>query len=175
MNTVLKRSFLFSIVAVAAYFLTIFLTPYVILLVVKAGARSELNVPVYTDVITEKDRHVVLPNPDFLYVASGYNLLNGPVRISGRMPDSSYYSFSLYTANTKNYYIKNDRDTPEKEYAVILTHNKEDIKKYPQNEVIVSPTYIGAMLVRVLIDKTENIEQLKEVQRSFKVEELTSP
>ncbi|MGE0637276.1 MAG: DUF1254 domain-containing protein [Bacteroidia bacterium] len=172
MNTALKSILIVILAAVAGYFLTVFITPRYILLKIKFNSGSKMNVPVYSDVMTDKDRHVVMPNPDFLYVASGYNLWGGPIRISGKMSDSSYSSVSLYADNTLNYFIRNDRQTPDKEYSFILTRNEEDKAKYPNEEVIVSPSEFGTILTRILIDKPENIEKLKEAQRSFKVEEL---
>lgn len=172
MNTTVKSILIVVFAAVAGYFLTLYITPRYILLKIKFNSGSKMNVPVFSDVITEKDRHVVMPNPDFLYVASGYNLLNGPIRISGNMPDSNYSSVAFYSDNTLNYYIKNDRQTPDKKYSFILTKNEKDKANYPNEEVIISPSWFGTVLTRTLIDKPENIEQLKEVQRSFKVEEL---
>jgi len=87
---------IFSLTAWAAYQTTVFLTPYVVLLKVKLHSRSEFNQPVYADRITDKDRHVVLPNPDFLYVAAGYSLRQAPIRITGRMPQGTYSSVALY-------------------------------------------------------------------------------
>ena len=172
MNNTVKSILIVVIAAVAGYFLTIYITPRYILLKIKFNSGSKMNVPVYSEVITEKDRHVVMPNPDFLYVASGYNLWNGPIRISGRMPDSTYSSVAFYSDNTLNYYIKNDKQSPDKKYSFILTKNEEDKANYPNEEVIISPSFMGTILTRTLIDKPENIEQLKEIQRSFKVEEL---
>lgn len=172
MSTTVKSILIVVFAAVAGYFLTLYITPRYILLKIKFNSGSKMNVPVYSEVITEKDRHVVMPNPDFLYVASGYNLLNGPIRVSGKMSDSTYSSVAFYSDNTLNYYIKNDKQTPDKKYSFILTKNKEDKANYPNEEVIVSPSFMGTILTRTLIDKPENITQLKEIQRSFKVEEL---
>lgn len=172
MNNTIKSILIIIIAAIAGYFLTIFITPRYILLKIKFNSGSKMNVPGYADVMTEKHRHVVMPNPDFLYVASGYNLWNGPIRVTGKMPDSTYSSVAFYADNTLNYYIRNDRQTPDKKYNFILTRNEEDKAKYPNEEVIVSPSELGTIITRTLIDKPENIEQLKEVQHSFKVEEF---
>lgn len=172
MNTIVKSILILVLSTLAGYYLTIYLTPRYILLKIKFNSGSKMNVPVYSDVITDTDRHIVMPNPDFLYVASGYNLWKGPIRISGEMPDSTYSSVALYSDNTMNYYILNDRQTPEKRFNFILTRNKEDKTKYSNEEVIVSPSAMGTILTRILIDKPENIDQLKEVQQSVKIEEL---
>lgn len=171
-RTALKAILLFSIAVLAGYFLTVFITPRYILLKIKLNSGSKMNVPVYSDVMTDKDRHVVMPNPDFLYVACGYNLWGGPIRVTGKMPDSTYSSVALYSDNTMNYYIKNDKQTADKKYSFILTRNEKDKARFMNEEVIVSPSGLGTILTRTLIDKPENIEKLKEVQQSFKVGEI---
>lgn len=172
MNTTVKSILIVVLAAVAGYFLTVFITPRYILLKIKFNSGSKMNVPVYSELMTETHRHVVMPNPDFLYVASGYNLLNGPIRISGKMSDNTYSSVAFYSDNTLNYYIRNDKQTPDKKYSFILTRDEMNKTNYPNDEVIVSPSWLGTILTRTLIDKPENIEQLQEVQRSFKVEAL---
>lgn len=168
----MKYFLIILLAAVFGYFATIFLTPYSILLFIKFNSGSKMNVPVFTEEMTDKDRHVVMPNPDFLYTACGYNLWGSAIRVSGKLPENTYGSIALYADNTLNYYIKNDRQAPDKSFDFILTRNKKDIEKYPGKEVIVSPSGMGTILTRILIDKPENIEELKKVQRSIKVEKL---
>lgn len=172
MNNTVKSILIFLFAVMAGYFATVWATPHYILLKIKFNSGSKMNVPAYSDVMTDKDRHVVMPNPDFLYVACGYNLWSGPIRVTGNMPDSTYSSVALYSDNTLNYYIKNDKQTADKKYSFILTRNEKDKASYPNEEVIISPSGLGTILTRTLIDKPENIEKLKEVQRSFKVEEI---
>ena len=162
---------IFGAAAFAAYYLTVLATPYAVLAFVKTGAKSKLNQPVYSDIITDKDRHVVLPNPDFLYVACGYNLWEGPLRITGKMPDNSYASVALYASNTKNYYILNDRQVPQKEFDVLLVKEKDRSKfQTSENEVVASPTNLGVILMRILINDTSNIDYLSNIRDSFKVQ-----
>jgi uncharacterized membrane protein len=156
--------------AAVGYWLAIIATPYVVLLKVKSGAQSSFNQPVYADLITDKDRHVVMPNPDFLYVVCGYDIRKSPVRITGMMPDSNYCSVALYSANTRNFYIRNDRQTPGKQVDFLLV-KKGDEAKYAGtlDEIVVSPSSIGVMLVRILVRDTSEVEYLKGMQRSWKV------
>jgi hypothetical protein len=65
MNNTVKSILIVVIAAVAGYFLTIYITPRYILLKIKFNSGSKMNVPVYSDVMTEKGRHVVMPNPTF--------------------------------------------------------------------------------------------------------------
>ena len=162
---------IFLVASVAAYHATIFVTPYVILLKVKLGSHSQFNQPVYANVITAKDRQVVLPNPDFLYVVSGYNIRKAPIMITGMMPEGTYSSIAFYSSNTLNYYIRNDRQTPDRKINILLV-KKGDEKEYAGTgmEVVPSPSSLGTMMVRILIDDTSRMEELKTTQRSFKME-----
>jgi uncharacterized membrane protein len=173
MSKSLKYTCLLIASGLLSYWLTVSLTPYVILLAVKTGSKSTLNQPVYAGIITEKDRHVVMPNPDFLYVACGYDLRKSPVRITGVMPDSSYCSVALYAANTLNFYIRNDRQTADRNVDFLLVKKGEEDKyDNTENTIVSSPTSAGVMLVRILIEDTAKINYLKEIQHTFKVTPL---
>ena len=155
-------------VAFGAYHFTLWATPRAVLVALKFKAKSELNTPFYNDVVTNHDRMVALPNPDFLYVALGYDLRKSDLILSGKMPDSTYYSLALYDTDTRNYFRVNDRQCPEKEYAYRLsTRDREQEDGIP---VIVSPGPVGFLLIRILITEPSRVDYLKEIQRSFKVD-----
>ena len=162
---------IFAVTGLLAYHAVVFLTPYAVLLRVKLNSRSEFNRPVYADIITDKDRHVVLPNPDFLYVVSGYSIGKAPIRVTGKLPEGTYSSIAFYSSNTLNYYIKNDRQAPEGEINILLV-KKGDEKKFTERggEVVSSPSILGTVMVRMLIDDTSRIGYLKEIQKTFKIE-----
>ncbi len=169
----LIKILLFVVIAVSAYFLTLVATPYAVLVLLKIKNGTAYNQPVYAEIVTEKERRVVLPNPDFLYIVMGYNLRKGPVKISGKMPEDSYYSVALYEPNTRNFYVKNDRDVPEKKYEFILaTQKQQKDLTAGETEIVESPKPVGALLVRILITDPSQIPYLKEIQKSFTIEEL---
>lgn len=170
MSRYLKRIILFLVIAIASYGFTIYATPYVILLVVKIGAKSTLNEPVYADIMTDKDRFVTMPNPDFLYVACGYSVLKTPVRITGNMPEDSYCSLALYSANTLNFFIRNDKQAKDKKVDVLLVRKGEG-SKYTDSyeEVVEAPFPFGVMLVRILIENPDDLSYIREIQKSFVV------
>lgn len=153
--------------ALMAYHATLWFTPKAVLLALKFKAKGELNVPFYNDVVTDEDRFVALPNPDFLYVAMGYDIRSSDLMLSGRMPDSTYYSMAFYDLDTRNYFRVNDRQCPDKEFTYRLTADDE---KAGDKNVIASPTQVGFILIRILITDPDRIDYLREIQRSFKVE-----
>ncbi len=162
---------IFLLTALPAYHLAVFLTPYAVLLKVKLSSRSDFNKPVYADIITGKDRYVVLPNPDFIYVAAGYDIRKSPVRITGVMPEGTYCSVALYASNTLNYFIQNDRQLPGKKVDLFLVKEGDEMKYDEKGaQVVFSPSSMGTMLVRILINDTSRIDYLKEVQKTFRME-----
>ncbi|MEX0812864.1 MAG: DUF1254 domain-containing protein [Chitinophagales bacterium] len=162
---------LFLLVSIGAYKLTIHATPYAVLFVVKLIGNGVLNEPVYTEAITDKERRVVMPNPDFIYVAMGYNLYNGPVRISGKMPEDSYASVALYNSNTQNYFVLNDRETPNKSFTLLLSREENtNPNKDESSQLISSPSGLGVVLMRILVKDKDNLSYFREIQQSFKAE-----
>lgn len=170
MQRTLSGLLIFAVAGWLAYHTVVFLTPYAVLLKLKLASHSQFNQPVYADVITDKDRHVVLPNPDFLYVVSGYNIRKAPVRITGRLPEGTYSSIAFYSSNTRNFYVQNDRQTTDKEISILLV-KEGDEKKFAGKggEVVAAPSALGTVMVRMLIDDTGRIGYLKEVQRTFRI------
>jgi uncharacterized membrane protein len=155
-------------VAFGAYHFTLWATPRAVLVALKFKAKSELNTPFYNDVVTDRDRMVALPNPDFLYVALGYDIRNSDLILSGKMPDSTYYSMALYDTDTRNYFRVNDRQCPDRTFTYRLT--KQGTESADGMPVIISPTPVGFLLIRILITDPSRVEYLREIQRSFKVE-----
>jgi len=70
---------------------------------------SEINEMRYAKLPDETARFVVKPNPDFLYSTCFYDLEDGPLQLTGDLPDSSYWSISFYEPNTVNFYVENDQ------------------------------------------------------------------
>lgn len=173
MNRKIKYTILLFAIVIFSYWCTLVATPYAILLAIKIGSKSTLNQPVYANVMTEKDRQVVMPNPDFLYVACGYDIRKSPIRITGIMPEDSYCSLALYTSNTLNFYIQNDRQTKNKKVDLLLVKKGEEANyKESNDKVIISPTKVGVMLVRILINDTSKLDYYKNIQRSYLITPL---
>lgn len=157
--------------AVAGYFFTLWATPRVVLLTLKTRSKGVLNEPWYNDIITAKDRFVALPNPDFLYVAMGYDVSSNDLLITSKLPDTSYYSISFYDTDTRNYFIRNDKDIDEEGYKLLLTSGDRQMEGY---QSVKARSKRGFILVRILVTDAERAEYLKEIQHSFKVEQVES-
>ncbi len=158
-------------IAACTYYTTVFITPYAILLGIKLKTKTEFNKPVFTNVVDETERRVVMPNPDFIYVVMGYDVSQHPVRLTGLMPDSTYASVAMYASNTENYFVLNDRQLPQKKFDIILTKeiNSVDVlqAKYPDSEIVLAKSIRGTVMMRILITGNEQIDYLKSIQQSF--------
>jgi len=106
----------------------------------------------------QDSRLVVKPNPDFAYVTLFYDLDNGPISVSGQMPDSIYWSLALYQSNTVNYYVKNDLQYESNQLDISIVLDPDPDAK---NEQIISPDSKGFMLIRVLIADRDSERQVK--------------
>jgi len=117
---------------------------------------------------SDKSREVVMPNPDFLYVVSFYDLKNGPLKLTGKIPDSTYWSLAFYKSNTINWYIKNDLDFKNKNLNIVLTKYPDEIDSNG-SIVVKSPNEKGFMIIRILIEKKdeESIKYYKSIQKSI--------
>jgi uncharacterized membrane protein len=170
----IHKILIWLIAAGFAYYATVFVTPYAILLGIKMKTKSEYNQPVYSRAIDETERRVVMPNPDFIYVAMGYDVRKHPVRITGMMPDSTYASVAMYASNTENYFVVNDRQLPQKKFDIILTEDENVTdalrSKYPDAEIVFAKSNLGTVMMRILITDNERIPYLKTIQQSFKAE-----
>ncbi len=57
----------------------------------------------------EHSRLVVRPSPDLLYSACAFDLSKGALRVTAEVPPGTYWSVSVFDANTNNIFVENDR------------------------------------------------------------------
>ncbi|MDA8588861.1 DUF1254 domain-containing protein [Flavobacteriaceae bacterium] len=118
------------------------------------------------DIPNHKSRDVVMPNPDFLYSVSFYDLSSGDLKLKGDMPDSTYWSVSLYKPNTINWYVKNDKEFNSNKLELNLTINNTK-----GENIIHSPVKKGLMIIRILVENKDqnSIDYYKSLQKSITI------
>ena len=118
------------------------------------------------DIPNYKSRDVVMPNPDFLYSVSFYDLSSGDLKLKGNMPDSTYWSVSFYKPNTINWYVKNDKEFNSNRLELNLTINNTKGKN-----IINSPVKKGLMIIRILVENKDqnSIDYYKSLQKSITI------
>jgi uncharacterized membrane protein len=97
--------------------------------------------------VSETSRTIVRPSPDLQYSACAYDLGQGPVVIRvGAWP--SYWSVSLYAANSDNFFVLDDREAHDGAEIFIVRPGQQAPEHAAR--VVVSPTQRGVALVRRL-------------------------
>lgn len=150
-----------SVLACASYYVTLHYFPnyvyhrfYDKVTSLRGESTNQFSIILAPD---EDARLVVKPNPDFSYGSAFFDLSEGPLRLTGDMPDSIYWSVAIYQPNTVNFYIKNDQQYNSSRLDVVITQETLD---GVTSEQITSPTQRGFILVRALIiDRTPEDNQ----------------
>ncbi|MCI9846687.1 DUF1254 domain-containing protein [Flavobacterium pectinovorum] len=163
------------VIAVTFYYLTIWATPYYVQNKFASKSADYINTPRFGDQPNaENSRVIPLPNPDFLYSTINYDLKENVLKISGIVPDSTYWSISAYQENTTNYFVENEEKVKAKfeYYLAPEGSTSEALKNIPKEKIIYSPTSKGLILFRYLVSKAYPVKELSELQHGVTVEKL---
>lgn len=163
------------VIAVSFYYLTVWITPYYVQNKFAEKSLGLVNTPRFGDQPNaENSRVIPLPNPDFLYSTINYDLKDNILKISGIVPDSTYWSISAYQQNTTNYFVENEEKVKSKfEYYLAPEGSTNEIlKNIPKEKIIYSPTTKGLILFRYLVSKAYPVTKLAELQHGVTVEKL---
>tara|TARA_B100000497_G_C7546431_1_gene330468 strand:- start:285 stop:821 length:537 start_codon:yes stop_codon:yes gene_type:complete len=159
----------------AGYHTTMYFLPNYIYAKFKTrGADTFGNLPNQTRILLapdENSRTVVKPNPDFAYVSTFYDVSEGPIHISGSLPDSIYWSVAFYQPNTINYYVKNDMQYGSPNLNIVLGEKNPQVEN---SEFINAQSSEGFMLIRVLItDKSlSNLDRIENLLKTITIEKV---
>jgi uncharacterized membrane protein len=125
------------------------------------------NTMLYPPRPTSRSRGVVRPSPDLLYSICIYDLTaaNGALRVSTHdMPDT-YWSVSIFDANTDNFYALNDRQAGNGAASFLLVAPGSP----PPNDrlpVVTAQTSRGIVLFRTLIDHEDRLAEIDAGRRN---------
>ena len=109
---------------------------------------------------------MVCPSPDRLYSICVYDLnaANGAVRVSTHDMPNSYWSVSVFDANTNNFFALNDRQakTGATDFLLVARGASAAATGLP---VITAPTSSGIVLFRTLIDDERRLAEIDAARR----------
>ena len=163
------------VIAVAFYYLTLWIVPYYVQSKITSQRSPGVNTLRFAERPSpEKNRVVPLPNPDFLYSSIDYDLKDGILKISGKVPDDTYWSIATYQANTTNFFVANDGqvDGDFEYYLAKEGSTSALLKNIPKEKIIYSPTETGFVLFRYLISNAYPFNRLVDLQHTVKIEKL---
>ena len=157
------------LIAIVVHVATLLALPKLIMMRTM-GAITRLvaaNTMLYPPQPTSRSRGVVRPSPDLLYSICIYDLAaaNGALRVSTHdMPDT-YWSVSIFDADTNNFYAQNDRQAGNGAADFLLLAPGASVPN-DRLPVVIAPTSRGIVLFRTLIDHERRLAEIDAGRRN---------
>ena len=166
------------ITAVLAHLLTVWAVPHLIMQVLMNGPMAQKmnmhNQAAFPPPVNAQSRTVVMPSPDLLYSVCVFDLADGPVRVRAAPQLPAYWSVALYSANSDNFFVRNDRQAQGApiDLWLVPTGGAKGTTPVPQGaQVVVSPSGTGFLLMRVLASNYQADQvQLESARRTLRCE-----
>lgn len=157
------------VVAVVAHALTVWLVPRVVMRIATQtmAEREGFNRAVFPPRADENARAIVRPSPDLLYAGCAFDVAAGPLRIQAVVPADSYWSLSMFAANTDNFFVVNDRKASAGTVDLVLAAAGTQVALPAGATLVEAPSTRGIVLTRTLIASAERLGELDEARRRF--------
>ncbi|MBY0279199.1 DUF1254 domain-containing protein [Candidatus Binatia bacterium] len=157
------------VVAVVAHVSTVWLLPRVIMRIATnaMAAREGHNRAVFPPRADETARTIVRPSPDLLYAGCAFDLASGPVRLRAVVPKDTYWSLSMFGANTDNFFVVNDRVAQGGAVDLVLAPPGAKVALPAGATLVEAPSMRGIVLTRTLIASAARLGELDEARRHF--------
>ncbi len=147
----------------------LYIIPSVIMAVAsdKLFSNQGINRILHAPQVTYKSRKVVRPSPDLIYSICGFDLSNGPLKVSAKTMPDNYWSVSAYADNTDNFWVLNNQQV-EKNTVTAFIGTKEQIAKLDKSSNrlnVIAPSSTGVILFRNLVALPEDFVKIDELRR----------
>ena len=155
------------LLAVIFHLATLYFFPYAVmrgLAYKNAREGRQVNILYHAPPVTEESRRVVRPSPDLLYSYMEFDVSETALHITAPIPDT-YWSLSIFSSDTENFFVINDRQLPAGQLTLILK-GRGKVRTPPEGTMVVeAPTDKGVVLFRMLIKDEADIEDLMKIQK----------
>jgi uncharacterized membrane protein len=121
------------------------------------------NLAIYPPRPDHTARRVVRPSPDLLYAICVYDVSEGPVFVRGPAVDT-YWSLSLYAANSDNFYVTSRVPKGQRWGHVVLAEKGTDVAEIPY-PVVAPPTKRGLAVYRMLVESGDRLAMLDTLRK----------
>jgi uncharacterized membrane protein len=153
------------LIAAIVHVASLLLLPRLIMLrTMSVMARSaSANTILHPPRPSARSRAVVRPSPDLLYSICVYDLraADGAVRVSIHDMLDTYWSVSVFDADTNNFYALNDRQAKTGAADFLLVESAA-----PANDAVVTaPTSRGIVLFRILVSYDARMAEFDAARR----------
>ena len=158
--------------AAAVHVAVVHAVPWVIMRIAMRGigAAAGVNVAAFPPRADENARAIVRPSPDLLYSTCTFDVSAQPLRLTAEVPADTYWSISMFAANTDNFFKLNDREAEGGRVDLVLARQGERVALPPGARRVDAPTARGVILTRTLIAEESRFEELDRARRAFKCE-----
>jgi uncharacterized membrane protein len=151
------------LVAAVVHGATVLLLPRLIMLrtmngITKTAGAS--NAILHGPRATWRSRTVVRPSPDLLYSICVYDLrVAGAVRVSTHDMPQTYWSVSVFDADTNNFYAINDQQAKSgaADFILMPQGKSTEASRLP---VVAAPTNRGIVLFHTLVNDEADVAQI---------------
>jgi len=127
------------------------------------SSANRMQSPVLPPLADATSRRVVMPNPDLLYGLCVLDLERGPVIVRADPKLSTYWSIALYSSNSDNFFVLNDREAGQLPVELRISTTADRPK------AIVAPSKKVLLLMRVLVpDRTQGMDALEAARSSLR-------
>jgi uncharacterized membrane protein len=156
-------------VAVVTHAATVWLLPRVVMSVAteSMAERAGFNQAVFPPRADETARTIVRPSPDLLYAGCAFDLSAGPLRIEAVVPRDTYWSLSMFAANTDNFFVINDRGVPSGTVDLVLATAGSAVAVPDGATVVEAPSARGIVLTRMVVASAQRAAELDATRRRF--------
>lgn len=120
---------------------------------------------------------VVRPSPDLLYAACPFDLSKGPLRVTARVPHSTYWSVSAFDSATNNFFVRNDQQITGNAIEIIALRRGMTLPSpgnAPEHVILFAPTTTGLFLFRLLINDETSLAALNTIRYQAACETVAS-
>lgn len=155
------------VVAAVVHVGSVLLLPHLIMhRVIGAVAHRGINTMLHTPRPTAAARGVVRPSPDLLYSTCVFDLsrAGGALRVSAHDMPKTYWSISIFDANTNNIFVLDDRQAKGRPVEITIV-GPGSTKPLP-GIVVYAPEPHGLVLVRTLIDSDAHLAAVDKARRN---------
>lgn len=125
----------------------------------------------------ETSRGVVRPSPDILYSVCPFDLSKGPLRITARVPHSTYWSVAGFDAATNNFFVRNDQQIAGDSIEILALGpgmTAPPVDDAPDRVIVTAPTMRGLFLFRLVINDDRQLAALDAIRHQASCETMAS-
>ena len=121
---------------------------------------------------TAASQLVVRPSPDLLYSVCPFDLKDGPLLVTAAVPQGTYWSVSVFDADTNNIFALNDRQAKASFVTLLVVAPEAGQKGTRWKGLVIGPTFAaksptnrGLVLFRTLISSEKDFAKIDAVRR----------